>query len=353
MATISFFARGDSNTANNSYLNAENTNSVPTTEITFSSGTSGNLKLQPNGGLPDPNTTVIINGVEMSFTVEFSGTLPNSNKLKNVNGEDLRGEPIVVITTEDGQRLFLFPNGVSQATMDAFPNGAHDLNGWSDVVSIPICFVRGTLIDTPRGPVPVERLIIGDRVTTEAGGSAEIRWIAERRMSQADLLLEPQYRPICIRAGQLGKGMPRRDLWVSPQHRILFRGWQAEILFREAAVLFPAVSFARFGGQVADPAGGVDYFHLMFEQHEVIMAEGLGAESLYPGDQAIASLTPAARARMARAFSHLEGDWSEYGPLARPCLTRWEGETLLECAGFGDRGGASRQASGGRWQAVA
>ena len=106
MATISFYARGDRNTANNAALNAQNTNSTPTTEITFSSGTNGNLQLETNGGAADPDTTIIINGVEMSFTVNFSGTLPFSNKLANVNGVDLRGEPIVVITTEDGQRLF-------------------------------------------------------------------------------------------------------------------------------------------------------------------------------------------------------------------------------------------------------
>ena len=350
MATISFYARGDSNTANNSYLNAENTNSVSTTEITFSSGTSGNLKLQPNGGLPDPNTTVIINGEEMSFTVEFSGALPNSNKLKNVNGEDLRGEPVVVITTEDGQRLFFFPNGVSQATMDAFPNGAHDLDAWSTTVNIPICFVRGTLIDTPKGPVPIECLIIGDEVTTADGGTAEVRWIAERRMNQAELLLEPQYRPVCIRAGQMGAGKPRRDLWLSPQHRVLFRGWQAELLFRETEVLFPAISFARFGAPSMGAEGGVDYFHLMFEQHEVIRAEGLAAESLFPGDHAVASLTPAARARMERAFAHLGGDWSGYGPLARPCLNRWEGEMLLEFAGQGAEEPKIQTAD---WQAVA
>lgn len=71
MATISFFARGDSNTANNAALNAQNTNTTPTTEITFSSGASGNLLLEPNGGNTDPDTTVIVNGVEMSFTVKF------------------------------------------------------------------------------------------------------------------------------------------------------------------------------------------------------------------------------------------------------------------------------------------
>lgn len=335
MATISFFARGDSNTANNAALNAQNTNTVATTEITFSSGTSGDLNLEPNGGAPDPDTTVIVDGVEMTFTVNFSGTLPHSNKLANVNGVDLRGEPIVVITTEDGQRLFFLPNGVSEATMDAFPNGAHDLDAVTTTTDFPVCFARGTEILTPRGLVPVESLSVGDHVLTYGGQEMPVRWIAKRALSFAELLIEPKFRPICLPAGFLGSEGPNKDLWLSPQHRFLFKGWEAELLFRNAEVFVPAASCRHLSGAPKpDVASGVTYYHLFLERHEILIANGLPCESLFPGDSAIASLTVEARNELVGLFPEYGPDWSRYGSMARQSLSRKEGELLLAYAGL-------------------
>lgn len=335
MATISFYARGDSNTANNAALNAQNTNSTPTTEITFSSGTNGNLQLETNGGAADPDTTIIINGVEMSFTVNFSGTLPFSNKLANVNGVDLRGEPIVVITTEDGQRLFFLPNGVSEATMDAFPNGAHDLDGVTTIDNVPVCFVAGTQISTPRGSVPVENLVPGDVVTTYGGSTRRVRWIACRDMSFSELLIEPKFRPICLPAGFLGRDGPTRDLWLSPQHRFLFRGWEAELLFRNAEVFVPAASCRGIPRTLApDISQGVTYYHIFLSRHDILIANGLPCESLFPGDNAIASLTESARSELDGLFPEYGKDWAGYGSTARQSLSRKEGELLLAYAGL-------------------
>ncbi|MEP2532023.1 Hint domain-containing protein [Shimia sp.] len=335
MATISFFARGDSNTANNAALNAQNTNTTPTTEITFSSGASGDLNLEPNGGAADPDTTVIVDGVEMTFTVNFSGTLPNSNKLSNVNGLDLRGEPIVVITTADGQRLFFLPGGISAATMDDFPNGAHDLDAVSTTVNVPVCFARGTLIRTPIGEVPVEDLAPGDVVSSVDGRQLSLVWIARRHLDFSDLLQEPRFRPVCISANFLGPGLPLSDLWLSPQHRFLFSGWEAELLFRNAEVFLPAACCRDLPGAPApDVAAGVEYFHLMFDCHEVIFANGLACESLFPGDSAIASMSETARIDLSRHFPQYKNGWDGYGSLARQAITKREGDLLLAYTGL-------------------
>ena len=330
MATISFYARGDSNTANNAALNAMNIIAQPTTEITFSSGTDGDLVLEPNGGLPDPDTTVIIDGVEMTFTVEFSGYLPTSNKLSDVNGLDLRGEPITVITAEDGTRLFFLNDGHSIETLDAFPNGAHDLTGLDYESDVPVCFVEGSMIETPDGAKPVESLTPGDLVLTEDGRAVPLLWKADRHIPAATLRNEPKFRPVCIPAESFGPGMPQADLWLSPQHRVLFRGWEAELLFQSDTVFFPASSFRdALGGPTAEVAGGVRYFHLLFAQHEIVRANNLPVESLYPGDQALASLTEEARQDLRRKFPSFGPRCEFYGPLAAPAVTRREGAVLL------------------------
>ena len=335
MTTISFFARGDSNTANNAALNANNTNQTPTTEITFSSGVDGDLWLEPNGGNPDPDTTVIVNGVEMTFTLNFFGTLPNTNKLSNVNGVDLRGEPVIVITTEDGQRLFFLPSAPGEVTMDAFPNGAHDLDAFTSTTSIPVCFVSGSGILTPSGERAVDELRIGDHVTTYQGKARPIRWITRRHLSFADLLAAPHFRPVCLPKGMFGRLGPHRDLWLSPQHRFLFRGWEAELLFRNDEVLVPAAS-CRGLSQAPNPdvAGGVTYYHLFLDRHEILLANGLPCESLYPGESALASLTDDARRDLALHFQEYGDNWQGYGSTARLCLTRREGRMLLQYSGL-------------------
>ena len=158
MESETYYGRGDSSSAGNAYLNAENTNKQPVVEIQFTTET-GDLVLDFNDGNPDPDTMVLIDGVEMEFTLEFSGNLPSTNKLTDVNGEDLRGEQVVIITTAEGDRLFFLPDAdASEQTMQDFPNGAHSLTDYNDVVDVLVCFAAGTLIATPQGDVPVEEL---------------------------------------------------------------------------------------------------------------------------------------------------------------------------------------------------
>ena len=50
----------------------------------------------------------------------------------------------------------------------------------------------------------------------------------------------------------------------------------------------------------------VDYFHLLFDQHEIVFANGTETEPLYTGRQAIKSITMAARAETFSIFPELE-----------------------------------------------
>ena len=79
MATLSFFARGDASSANNAALNVQNQSQQPTVLITFDSGLDGDIVLDPNGGAPDPDTTVSIDGVSYEFVLELTGGLPLGN----------------------------------------------------------------------------------------------------------------------------------------------------------------------------------------------------------------------------------------------------------------------------------
>jgi O-antigen biosynthesis protein len=131
------------------------------------------------------------------------------------------------------------------------------------------CFVEGTLIRTESGERPIEQLQIGDRVQTLGGRAVPIRWIGRRHYSEESLAERRDRRPVLFRTGTLGGCVPRRDLRVSPEHALYLDG-----------VLVPA-SLLTDGISILpdDSVRAVNYYHLEFDGHEVIFAEGAAAES--------------------------------------------------------------------------
>lgn len=170
-----------------------------------------------------------------------------------------------------------------------------------------ICFARGTKISVQRGDVLVEALRVGDLVATKDRGMQSIRWIGSTKLDAAALALSPNLRPIRIRAGALGRNVPADDLTVSPQHRILVRSMIAQRMFNTNEVLVAAKQLLEVNGvEVANELQEVEYFHLLFDQHEVIVANGAETESLYTGPQALKSVGAAAREEILSLFPELE-----------------------------------------------
>lgn len=75
-----------------------------------------------------------------------------------------------------------------------------------------------------------------------------------------------------------------QDTRLSPQHRVLVTGWQAELYFGELEVLIPAIKLVDGHRVQRDlrPAG-VRYLYILLEKHEVLAVDGLNSESFLPG----------------------------------------------------------------------
>ena len=130
------------------------------------------------------------------------------------------------------------------------------------------CYLRGTRILIPHGEVCIEAVQIGQYVSTLDGPKA-IRWIGRRSYSREFIFGNRDVLPVRIERGALGLGLPRRDLCVSPQHALLIDG-----SLIPASALVNGVSIRQDTGVDA-----VSYFHLQFDSHAVIFAEGAAAES--------------------------------------------------------------------------
>lgn len=197
-------------------------------------------------------------------------------------------------------------------------------------ITNPPCFTAGTRIATPDGPRAVETLAEGDLVLTRDHGAQPLRWIGRRRVTAAEIAHVRHVRlaPVRIRCGALGDGLPRRDLLLSPQHRVLVTGWRAELLFGAPEVLVAACHLVDGRAVTVEPPGrDVTYVHLMFDRHEILRAEGLPAESFRAGPEAMRSIPPAAREEVLALFPEL-ADWPDGLTPARPILTAEEAALL-------------------------
>lgn len=141
----------------------------------------------------------------------------------------------------------------------------------------PVCFVTGTLIRTSRGDVAVEDLAIGDMAVTASGGLRPIIWIGHREMKAAGAVLPFHQQPVRVRAGAFGQGLPTRDLSLSPGHPILV-GADAD---GQDGALVPVMCLINGTSVLRQPATQVTYWHIELDAHDILLAEGLAAESYY------------------------------------------------------------------------
>ncbi|WP_052362656.1 Hint domain-containing protein [Falsirhodobacter sp. alg1] len=175
----------------------------------------------------------------------------------------------------------------------------------TDSTGVP-CFTRGTLIETQSGHVAIEDLKAGDMIRTMDRGYRALSWVGSRKLDVVDLTQHPRLLPIRIAAGALGNGMPTTDLLVSPQHRVLLRSAIAERMFGQREVLIAANKLLTVDGiDIVREAAEVEYFHMLFDQHEIVFSNGAATESLFTGPEAIKAVSPEAREEIRTLFPEI------------------------------------------------
>lgn len=193
-----------------------------------------------------------------------------------------------------------------------------------------VCYVAGTMISTPDGEIPVEQLCKGMQVMTADHGPCRIKMVRSKTISAADAIRFPQMRPIRIRANALGAGLPKRDLLVSPQHRILVRSRIAQRMFNADEILVAAKHLLELDGvEVAMDLDSFTYVHFLCHDHQIVFAEGAPSESLYLGQEAFKAMTPAAMQELAQIFPELSEDLDQFSyEAARPLVSGKKARTL-------------------------
>lgn len=180
-----------------------------------------------------------------------------------------------------------------------------------------ICFTPGAMIRCLGSLRAIETLKVGDLVLTRDNGMQPIRWIGSTTVKAVGA-----FAPIRLRKGAVPD--LTADLLVSPQHRMLIRGYRAELLFGEREVLASAKHMVDGKFVTVEEVETVTYIHMLFDQHEVVYANGAETESYYPASYGLGCVAPAAREELFAIFPELRAMPETYGRTARRVLKGFE-----------------------------
>ena len=271
--------------------------------------------------LPDlVSVDLLVDGVNYGTFTPGDGVLVQTPVGFIINCQDIAGWPYTPGENIEVTAVANFGDGSMLATT-------------SVLIPVTICFGAGTKILTAKGYREIDTLEIGDEVMTRDNGLQAIRWIGSTSIPAAAMQNDPNLRPVKIAAGTFGENMPETDLTVSRQHRILVEDWRAQVLFDSERVLVPAHSLVN-DTTVTNGATdeGVTYFHVVFDEHEVIDAQGLMTESFHPCRATVLGMAPEARVELFKLFPELAPDNAEAAAFepAYPMLKAFEARMLAD-----------------------
>jgi Hint domain len=237
---------------------------------TMQIATGGQLFL--NVGAIEATQTIVFNDATGLLTLDlgtiggFDATIDgfqagDTIKVQTTSAATFSQSGSVVLVIESGVTLggLTFEN-VAEATLAVGTSGA--------LVDQVACFAAGTRIRTARGEVKVEALRVGDEVLTVSGARQSIEWIGYRRVDCLHHPARERVWPIRIAPHAFGNGRPSRAVFMSPDHSVFVEG-----------VLIPVKFLVNDTTIVQVEVDRIDYYHIELRQHDVVLAEGLPAET--------------------------------------------------------------------------
>lgn len=172
----------------------------------------------------------------------------------------------------------------------------------------------GANLRTPCGPRRVEFLRVGDLVVTRDNGLQPVRMVWTRTVTATEIAADPSLAPIVLRTRAIGPMMPQRDISVAPAHRLLIPGWRLEDEADNEACLVPARDISDLNDSIfVDRAPDeVIYYNVVFDEHQVLCANGLPVESFSPTTESLKEAPRAVRDELRKLFPDLGPKFKDY-----------------------------------------
>ncbi len=220
----------------------------------------GHFKVASDTDLGRPGATVHLDSCLTLMSANGSTTEMLVLVEVDDNGDvaEVYALPLAAITPRTGYALVGFDRDVARQK-------------YAEVACVS--FTRGTHITLSSGAQkPVEELQIGDTILTRDDGVQKLRWVG-----QSTVRAVGDFAPIRIRAGTLHN---ENDLLVSPDHRLFIYQRSDKLGAGRHEVLVRARHLINGDSVRVEDGGFVDYFQLLFDEHQIIYAEGIAAETL-------------------------------------------------------------------------
>lgn len=185
-------------------------------------------------------------------------------------------EGLVLVEVEDNEaaEVYLLPLATLRAQFDYRLVGADRDTAaakFGDVACVR--FAKGTHITMASGEqVPIEDLNVGDRLLTRDAGPQSIRWIGETTLRAVG-----DFAPVVITEGAL---FNTRDLVLSPDHRLFIYQREDKLGAGRSEVLVKVRHLINGDSVYQKDGGFITYFQILFDDHQIIYAEGIAAETL-------------------------------------------------------------------------
>jgi antigen 43 len=217
----------------------------------------GTLTFDPSASWLLQTSTAIssttINGFVETDTIDITGFTATSIST-------LTGNTGVVLTDAGGDHVTLSFGG-------SIGNFGYT-NGPSGTDLTTICFCTDTQIATPSGEVPVQTLKPGDIVLTAHNGPRPVAWVGTGKVL-ATSGKRGVATPVIVRKGALADNLPHRDLHVTKAHSLYIDDVliPVEFLVNHKTILWD------------DRAQEVEIYHIELETHDLLIANGVPAES--------------------------------------------------------------------------
>jgi beta-glucanase (GH16 family) len=203
-----------------------------------------------------------------TYTIEWFG----NRVMWFVDGNLVRTDTANVPQGEMPVDLDLWGYDGTFASLPPVSSGGADSTYSAEVQSVTVaeiaCFAPGTRIATQTGERAVETLAAGQQVLTASGAARPIVWLGHRRVDCRRHPVPEMVWPVRVRRDALGNGRPRRDLWLSPDHAVFVDG-----------VLIPIRCLVSGTTIAQERRDEVTYWHVELDRHDILLAEGLPAES--------------------------------------------------------------------------
>ncbi|MDR9404177.1 MAG: Hint domain-containing protein [Halothece sp. Uz-M2-17] len=268
----------------------------------FVDGNNGNLigtSASPINANFDPNGLQDNGGSTLTIALQSNSPAIDAGNENNLPTEQELGVDVDGDGTIENNTISIDQRGLTR-TFDFDPSDSDGLNLDMGAVENE-CFLTGTLIATEDGKKAVETLEIGDKVQTADGSFEAVKWIGIQTYYKA-FATPFRSHPVLIKAGALGEGIPKRDLYTSPDHALYLE----EGILANAGALMNGVSII----QIEPEEEKFYYYHVELDRHALLLAEGALAESylaqgdrlMYDNGDEYAGLYPEETARLPLSY---------------------------------------------------